>query len=108
MGRRTPASTIDKTWEVFEEAIKRNVALKAADSNVDKKTETNVDKKIETNVDSKEKTSTDDEPVKSNKEKKKEKKKLKKNMAENESTKDKTENGAVDSKEEASVNQVRY
>ena len=99
MGRRTPASTIDKTWEVFEEAIKRNMAQKAAENNVDKKTESNVD--------TTEKTSTDDVTSdKSNGKDKKEKKKLKKKKVEDEAIVVKTENGTTYLKEEVPVNQV--
>ena len=46
MGRRTQTSTIDKTWEIFEEAIKRNIPAKP-EPVAELKTEASVEKSVE-------------------------------------------------------------
>ena len=72
MGRRTQTSTIDKTWEIFEEAIKRNIPAKP-EPVAELKTETSVEKSVEESTADTDSTEGSGKKKKSKKDKKKSK-----------------------------------
>ena len=78
MGRRTQTSTIDKTWEIFEEAIKRNIPAKPDPAAA-------VEAKAEKSVDVSADDATDSADGISNKKKSKKDKKSKKSKKKEES-----------------------